>query len=272
MTILAPFDASCVKVDRAEKHLAELRSEIDAYFARDAVRIVLEADKEFDDIEKGMRVLVYRQAEPIPLMWSAIVGDVLHNVRAAYDLLACDVHRITGGKPEHTEHVHYPFCKTQADLGATIKKQRLHHVPREFRDIIVNMAPYRGGNNGLRAIHDLDILDKHQALLPVISVASLPWPVPIKEGSQNFTTRLEKDGQRIMMAPSFIMSGTLGTKVDADFKMLFGSEGALQGQPLVGQLEHCIGYTREIIRVFRDVAAQLGLISGGESTVPGKGS
>ena len=261
MTILAPFAASEVKVGRAEKHLAELRSEIDSYFARGAVQIVVEIAEEYGQISAGMRALVYREKEPIPTPWSAIVGYVLHNIRAAYDLLACDVHRITGGKPEDTAHVHYPFCKTQADLNATIKKQRLHRVANELRTLLENTAPYRGGNNGLRAVHDLDILDKHQALLPVVSIASLPWPVPIVEGPQMFTTKLSVDGQRIMIMPQSYMPISLGDRVDAQFQMVFGSEGPFNGQPLVGQLVHCIGYTREIIKVFRVGAAQLGLIA-----------
>ena len=63
----------------------------------------------------------YRQKEAVPSAWAAIIGDVIHNLRSSLDLTASDVHRLTGGKPQDTEKVHYPFCKNKDDLNEMIK-------------------------------------------------------------------------------------------------------------------------------------------------------
>lgn len=34
-------------------------------------------------------------------------------------------------------------------------------------DLLKAQKPYRGGNEFLRSIHDLDVLDKHSALIPI---------------------------------------------------------------------------------------------------------
>ncbi|MCK9920124.1 hypothetical protein MXD81_64450, partial [Microbacteriaceae bacterium K1510] len=110
-----PFSAPQTKIDRARRHLQELRSEIDDYFRRGGAQVIFETAQEFASAGE-MGAFTYREKESIPIAWSAIIGDVLHNLRSSLDLLACDLHRMTGGNPEHISGVHYPFCKSKADL------------------------------------------------------------------------------------------------------------------------------------------------------------
>jgi hypothetical protein len=183
--MVTPFEASRIKIDRATRHLQELRDDVSNFFQRGAVFVAFEIAPEYSAATGSeMGAFVYREGEPIPRHWAAIIGDVIHNARASLDLLASDVHRITGGDAKDTPHVHYPFCKERSGLGDMIKSRRLQHAGREFLEIVEQTAPYKGGNDGLRAIHDLDLLDKHQALVPTVATVAIDWPVKIVKGSQ----------------------------------------------------------------------------------------
>lgn len=153
--MLAPFEASQIKIDRAKQHLQELTAEISSFFERGAVSVVIEQASEYASVPGEMWAFTYREAEPVPATWSAIIGDVLHNLRTSLDLIASDVHRITGGKAKDTRHVHYPFCKSKSDLPEMICSRRLDGIGQDFYNAIEKTAPYKDGNEGLRAIHKM---------------------------------------------------------------------------------------------------------------------
>ena len=142
-----PFESADIKINRARKHLADLRSEIGGFFGRGGVYVALEIPEEFNrNLSFETAAFVYREKEPIPVEWSAIIGDVIHNLRSSLDLIACDVHRITKGNPKDIGWVQYPFCSGKEKLSENIRKRRLGHVGRDFVSVIEETAPYRGGN------------------------------------------------------------------------------------------------------------------------------
>jgi hypothetical protein len=47
----------------------------------------------------------------------AIVGDIIHNLRAALDLAACDLVRIRGG---NDNGVYFPFCNEPDELARSM--------------------------------------------------------------------------------------------------------------------------------------------------------
>jgi hypothetical protein len=106
--MLAPFEASQIKIDRAKRHLQELTAGISSFLERGAVSVVIEQASEYASVPGEMWAFTYREAEPVPATWSAIIGDVLHNLRTSLDLIASDVHRVTGGKAKDTKHtIHF---------------------------------------------------------------------------------------------------------------------------------------------------------------------
>jgi hypothetical protein len=149
--MLAPFESSQIKIDRAKRHLQELTAEISSFFERGAISVVIEQASEYASVPNDMWAFTYRKAEDVPPTWSAIIGDVLHNLRTSLDLIVSDVHRITGGKAKDRTHVHYPFCRTKSDLPEMIRSRRLSGIGRDFYDAIEKTAPYKEGNEGLRA-------------------------------------------------------------------------------------------------------------------------
>lgn len=259
--MIAPFEAASIKLERAKRHLQELRSEVDGFFKRGGAYVAFEVAPEYGQaVGTEIGAFVYREQEGVPVMWAAIIGDVIHNIRSSLDLMASDIHRITGGDAKDTPYVHYPFCKEKTALSDMIKSRRLNRAGRDFLDIIEQTAPYKGGNDGLRAIHDLDLLDKHQALVPTIAVVALDWPVEIKEGPQQFVTGVKEDGQRLIIFPSAFAKGLpIDTRINADFSIVFGEVGPFRACDVPKQLAACIASVEVILSLFQAVAEKKAL-------------
>jgi hypothetical protein len=85
--MIKPFEASQLKIARAKRHLQELSTEISSFFERGAVSVVIEQASEYASVPGDMWAFTYREAEPVPATWSAIIGDVLHNLRTSLDII-----------------------------------------------------------------------------------------------------------------------------------------------------------------------------------------
>jgi hypothetical protein len=250
-----PFEAAEIKIERATRHLQGLQAEIEGFFRRGGVYVAFEiADEYKKDTFGAIGSFTYREKEPIPTQWSAIIGDILHNLRASLDLVACDLHRLSSGRANELSGVYYPFCKTKDDLPQKIRDRRLGHIAKEFRDIIEQTRPYKDGNPGLRAVHDLNIIDKHQTIVPTIAVVSIDWPVMIKEGPKQFTTGVQTDGQRLMIFPQLFCQLPLGSKIKADFSIVFGDVPVFRGAEVVKQLRACLESIEVIVGLFKAAA------------------
>lgn len=104
-----------------------------------------------------------------PRMISAIIGDVIHNLRTALDVLAVQLVENAGG---NGKNVHFPFCASEDELDATARKRGFDRAGPEAMAVLRSARPYHGGDADLRALHDLDIRDKHKAIIPVSNSVS----------------------------------------------------------------------------------------------------
>lgn len=262
--MLNPFDAPRIKTERAKLHLAEFNLKTKAFFERGAVQIVFEKAEEYSMLPGNACAFTYRECEPIPAEWSAIIGDIIHNMRASLDLLASDVHRMTGGKEKDTKYVHYPFCASKSDLPQMLQSRRLSRIGKAFTAAIEHTEPYKGGNDGLRAIHDLDLLDKHQALVPIASVVDIPWPV--KVNSENgFKSGIFHNGQRLIVIDESLCGTKIGETINAKFEVLF-DVGVFRFRQVSAQLDACLKSVETIIDFFESVADSE--ISAGRIHIP----
>jgi hypothetical protein len=119
-----------------------------------------------------------------PEDFGAVVGDVVHNLRAALDLMACDLVRAGNGDPKN---VYFPFCDRPEDLDKVLKDKNFNRAGAKAIALLKELKPYRGGNVALRAIHDLDIQDKHKSLIPAVTVVTgQTFRVDVQDGKASF--------------------------------------------------------------------------------------
>lgn len=114
----------------------------------------------------GFAVTLHIEGPPESL--GAIVGDIVHNLRSALDLSACELVRSAG---QSDEDVYFPFSRTPEDLGLMIERRHLDRAGPDAINLIQSLKPYHNGNKALRLIHDLDI---HRALIPNVAGYASP--------------------------------------------------------------------------------------------------
>ena len=121
--MVAPFEAPRLKLARAERHINELAAEITEYLADKPVAVIVEQPSELKEINSCSWVTRIRK--PVPVALSAVIGDAIHNLRAALDLLASDVVRLNG---KDAKTVYFPFAASADLLEGQLNHYRLKPV------------------------------------------------------------------------------------------------------------------------------------------------
>lgn len=160
MTALEPFHGPILKVHRAGRHIAELSQVLEEYGRR--LVVTYEA---IQDDPKHKRI---KFSEPAPREISLIIGDAIHNLRSALDLMICDIARLRGRNPNK---LHFPFAKDAQAFEDALNGE-IKRLGKDVLDALRELKPYKlEGNHLLRALHDLDIKDKHDLVLSTIAVS-----------------------------------------------------------------------------------------------------
>ena len=164
MTVDPPiFRATRAKVSRARLHLEELTKLIGDFESGGGGYW-----KPIDDLPPGATVGFEMGNKPLPEMLSPAVGDVIHNLRAALDLMASELVRMNG---RDDGHVHFPIVDDATKLKSRIKSQNFDDAGADTVDLLQKLKPWPGGNDELAELHSLDLMDKHRVLVdPVFSV------------------------------------------------------------------------------------------------------
>jgi hypothetical protein len=186
----------------------------------------------------------------MPAELPACVGDAIHNLRSALDLLACDVVEYNGG---NTIGVHFPFAADAVELEKQIKSKNLRRASPEAVALIRTLKPYRGGNVDLRGLHDLDIHDKHKGPIAIINAVSTP-PFGLKLGERvNQIPAWDsaiKDGQWLMMLPA-CDNIPLGTEIPSAFRFAFSNGTPFPGHEVVPTLHRLAEHVAGIVKAFK---------------------
>lgn len=149
------FAASRAKVERAKTFIAELVKEQERYAAQ-GVRASIAID------EKGQPQMKL-EWDGTGLLPGVILGDAVHNLRSALDLMASELAVIAEQNPDQT---YFPFATSLHELRKSHKFKAFAKCGADCVRLLEEIAPYRGGNEALRALHDLDVRDKHRSLIP----------------------------------------------------------------------------------------------------------
>jgi hypothetical protein len=182
------FRGSRLKVERAYKHVADINSHLEVFVGSDFYDLTV--DKHFDTGENFLRcdIKLRLKEETIAL----VIGDALHNLRSALDLLYYETVELCNGVS--TKWTRFPFADTRGQLLARLnsaleKKQ----VTSSVCNLILNVVkPYEGGNLALWTLDDLNITDKHQLLIPVLKLVMLR-DVRFEDEQHRLLTKLQSE-------------------------------------------------------------------------------
>jgi hypothetical protein len=215
MSATPPFTQPRQKLRRAASHVKALEGATADYFKTDWYTCDFNRSP---DGQYSLKVVV----RGTPQEFGEIVGDAVHNLRAALDLLAVEAVGRNGG---NTKSVYFPFADSAANLDDMIKRRNFHRASLADQDAIRQFKPYTGGSHLLRSLHDLDIQDKHHSLIPHASLVTTP----------KIGVKMDSAGNPIGFA-----EGKLELEVDPSepptVKFTFPDESVFAGEEVVGVL------------------------------------
>ena len=85
--MIAPFEASKLKLERATEHLHQFNHEAIVYLNSKPCAIVVEPFPGGLHEQMGTQSWNARIRKPMPTKFSVLIGDFVHNLRTALDLL-----------------------------------------------------------------------------------------------------------------------------------------------------------------------------------------
>jgi hypothetical protein len=153
------FTGVWIKVERAKHHFRDLQTLVERFLEAKPYRVVPYDEPDTGDLVH--RVEVFDQP---PLIWSAIAGDCVHNLRSSLDLLVCEMVR-ANGRPVTPDTAFY--IAKSADAFKSGYNGKIQGTPKCAVDLIKKAKPYQGANNPFWRLHQLDIEDKHKLLVPI---------------------------------------------------------------------------------------------------------
>lgn len=148
-----------MKIERAKAHLNDLERQVQAFHGRQPYLIFVDENSQPGKLRYRVKIV-----ECAPSAWSAIIGDIVHNLRSSLDLLATALVAANGGS---TKHTYFPFNRDKAEFESKTLYDRMRGASPKALRFVNRLKPYPGGNESLWKLHQLDILDKHQAIIPV---------------------------------------------------------------------------------------------------------
>jgi hypothetical protein len=260
------------KIERAHEHVLNLKGEVDAFLKEEPYVVVAEEDAQTGD--KVFRVSVRSE---IPFRLAAIAGDAIHNLRAALDYLIWQLVEANGQVPN--QRTEFLFGNDEADFSTRCKGKILKMgVSAPAMDLIEALKPYNGGNDGLYALHRLDIRDKHRLLITVGGLRDRIIYSPKVLGSIEFRAGgpdgrllpvdlkpewvafhyaahasmfpLNNRAELYRLSADDLRNPTVEMNPKFGFQIAFGEQGIFQGEPLVESLGKLTQLIVGILKVF----------------------
>lgn len=246
---MGPLLETNIKIARAKKHLHDLTVETAEYMLGNPHQIITEKDDETG--EYVCRLSIQRE---IPPMWGAIVGDCLHNLRSAFDMLAHALVRHGGGTTSN--YTKFPISSDVRFVNADIASALVGASAKAIK-LVKRLRPYQGGVEAFWFLHMLDIADKHRLLIPVV-INYGRFRVSTDVGSPAFTITRLRMTERMILPPGAelvrfrLLPTDDGSVPDFSFQfeMAFGKAEVVDGHPLISTLKELVSFAERVVAVF----------------------
>jgi hypothetical protein len=227
---MADYSGALLKVERAEVHISELDFLLFTYLRRRPYCIVQKMD--FETEEFGFEITL---TERPPATAALLLGDALHNLRAALDHTISAI-AAAGGHP--IEKTFFPFASSSATIEQAIKKG-VALAGEEAMNICRGLSPYPGGNDALWGLHAADIADKHRAIIPGAAYGNFQFRLLPNSNQQG--VGIEVPIHPLGDEPYFV-PGINGrehetpSEIGLSLDVIFPTNGPLGGYPMVATL------------------------------------
>jgi hypothetical protein len=245
-----------LKIERAEKHIRDLDSGIRDYFQSRPYEVRTHRDPD----SRRMLYVLHSFREPDET-FPVVVGDVIQNLRSALDHMAYLLFKGSPGfKPKLS---FFPI----AEDAAKYKSETLRKI-KGFRkqpvEAISAIEPYGGGKGEtLWRLHSLNIVDKHQLLIPVLgryggfihnSLVDRMWEekgeVSPFKNMPPLLLRVNPEFSQLKVG-AILFADLPDAKVNQNmqfkFDIAFNEPGIAQGEPVLPTLQGMHDFVKNVI-------------------------
>jgi hypothetical protein len=161
-----PLDGCFLKLARADQHFDALRAAI-------AEAIPSEPDIIPGELDPASGAVLFRaqRDSSTPPEWSALLGDLVHNLYASLDHLACALVAANGGKV--TRRTAFPIYQDRAEYGHPRRGagRKIAGMAPAAAALIARLQPFQHparwhpSEHPLGLLYDLEMTDKHRTLV-----------------------------------------------------------------------------------------------------------
>jgi hypothetical protein len=197
------FESAKLKVGRAEKHILDLstfvRSASDEPNFHSIVIHEVDANWGVNDL-----VITFNDRD-FPSTCALIVGDVLHNLRSALDLLWYEIVTVhCKGKP--SKWTRFPIFDERDELKNKLQEAfETGKISQIVRDSTLDkIQPVKAVNFRLWAVDDMNITDKHQILIPTFRSTAIE------------SIRLEDEAKGSFTLPIILLEDSCTLRLDSN--------------------------------------------------------
>jgi len=158
-----PFNGPRLKLERAKQHINNLSTICDEFFAEHYRLVIVDCAAPYPHMrERGIDT---KNKAALPSSIPLILGDAIHNLRAALDLLAF---QLLKDSERSVDSIHFPIATKNVGPEAakrTIESRGIKFAGCNVVNLFISFEPYKGGHLQLWELHELDIIDKHRLLV-----------------------------------------------------------------------------------------------------------
>jgi hypothetical protein len=240
------FDGSRLKIKRAKHHIMDLNTIVSSFLKTDFYSLVVDQDP-----QSGNYILKFGSVKSLPPDIPTIIGDAIHNMSSALDLIIGDI--VWEKLRERPKRLTFPVLKLRSELIGIIKHGKIHEADSSLCDLIADVIkPYEGGNDPLLALHELDIIDKHRLVIPVIQATELNGVDFHDDNGNEFCGT----GFSVDRAGHIFNAIETSAKIHIDnygqpsFEVLFDQGLPLEGEPIIPTLHQFAQLVTNIVEIF----------------------
>ncbi len=234
-----------LKAERAEHHINELERIFAIY--NSVNQKTLSPESNSHPWQSGAPI-----GASFPPHTPTVLGDALHNLRAALDHAYCILIKANGGTVH--ERSFFPIVrdgrKVQDFKGSIEGHKKLGHAPSDavVSCIFDTVQPYVGGDGeDLVKLHELDIADKHVILLPTQQRTEIVF-LETNIGQQiSGLTIIGPGGGGPALTFEAGITPKAGNQNHATFTICFGEGQPYEGEPIIPVLRGLLAKVRSVL-------------------------
>ncbi len=239
------FHGATLKVERAENHIKELEGIIENIQVQEGepLDITRDADGRYSLNISDLGEMGYQ----IPI----VLGDAVHNLRAALDHVWTALDRAATGKPN--SFANFPFDETRQNLVNRVDTSVVKCAFPKAGDLILDDIKTHcseGGNHRLWSLTKLDNLDKHNMLIPTIELRKISKLFVRSGGAEMTFDDCEFGGELTLLdgpiAPEYYCRGKI------TINPVFPEGIAISGESVLKTLIYQSEATRNAINLFKE--------------------